>query len=94
MDSSKRAGIGQWHEYNHVVCNNEYYWVYIEYYWVYIEYYWVYIEYYWVYIEYYRVYIEYCWVYIYVLLTAVRAIPSYTSPNGAAVRECFEYGIA
>ena len=30
----------------------------------------------------------------YVLLTAARAIPSYTRPNGAAVRECIEYGIA
>ena len=30
----------------------------------------------------------------YVLLTAARAIPSYACPNGAAVRECIEYGIA
>ena len=32
--------------------------------------------------------------YTYVLLTAARAMPSYTRPNGAAVRECIEYGIA
>ena len=30
----------------------------------------------------------------YVLLTAARAIPSYTRPDGAAVRKCIEYGIA
>ena len=30
----------------------------------------------------------------YVLLTAARAIPSYTRQNGAALRECIEYGIA
>ena len=28
------------------------------------------------------------------LLTAARAIPSNTRPNGAAVRECIEHGIA
>ena len=31
---------------------------------------------------------------IYVLLTAARIMPSYTRPNGAAVRECIEYGIS
>ena len=30
----------------------------------------------------------------YVLLTVARAIPSYACPNGAAVRECIEYGIS
>ena len=31
---------------------------------------------------------------IYVLLTAARATPSYTRSNGAAVRDCIEYGFA
>ena len=29
MDGSRRAGIGQWHEYDHVACNKKYYCIYI-----------------------------------------------------------------
>ena len=36
----------------------------------------------------------FCDVNIYVLLTAARAIPSYTRSNSAAMRECIEYDIA